>query len=101
MEKKTVNTLSRFTPSLTVHNDTGKALPLALLSVLKGALSRGRAVVPCFTADPVSTRAERTQRGALEVELYGDGSGLEVAFMGRLFVLGVEAKRGAVGLVCS
>lgn len=96
MEKKTVNKLSRFAPSLTIHNDTGEALQLALLSILKRALSRGRAVVPCFTLDPISTRAERAQRGAVEVELYGDGSGLEVACMGRVFILGVEAKPCAV-----
>lgn len=73
MEKKTVNKLSRFAPSLTIHNDTGETLPLALLSILK-----------------------RARRGAVEVELYGDGSGLEVACMGRVFILGVEAKPCAV-----
>lgn len=80
-------------PSLTIYNDTGKALPLSLWSILRQATKRGYSAFPSLIQDPVSTRAERTRKGlAVEVEIYGDGSGLEVALRGRLFIFGVEAK---------
>lgn len=50
-----------------------------------------------LTRDPIETRAARTRGAAVvEVELYGDGSGLEVAAFGWWLLVGVEAKRGAL-----
>lgn len=65
-----------------------------LMGLLQRAMSRGYAVVPCLSRDYVTTRAERTKKGRPEVELYEDGSGLEVAFIGYVFMLGVESKVG-------
>jgi hypothetical protein len=45
--------------------------------------------------DPVTTRAERTRRaGVVEVELYEDGSGMEVAAFGWVMMADVVLKRG-------
>ena len=50
-----------------------------------------------LTFDPVETRAVRTRGAAVvEVELYEDGSGLEVSAFGWWLLFGVEAKRGAL-----
>ncbi|MHB1214091.1 MAG: hypothetical protein ACYCY9_03800 [Thiobacillus sp.] len=84
--------------TFTFDNHTGKTPTRVLLGLLWHALHQGYSVA-CFTGpDIIAGRRERTRRGAVEVELYEDGSGLEAAFLGRWLVFGVEAKRGALAL---
>lgn len=75
------------------------ALPPArtLLQVLRLGFHWRYSVVWCYGRDWVG-RSEHPHRGTFDVELYGDGSGLEVSFLGRRLVCGVEAKRPAVVL---
>lgn len=70
-----------------------------LMGLIQRTMNRGYAVVPHLSRDYVTTRAERTKKGRLEVELYEDGSGLEVAFIGYVFMLGVESKGSNAGKV--
>ncbi|MBT9568650.1 MAG: hypothetical protein IV085_10170 [Thiobacillus sp.] len=75
------------------YNSTEKTSIHALIGLLRMTLQRGYSVI-CFTArDTIPTRSKRTRQGEIEIELYGDGSGLEVAFLGYWLVLGVESKR--------
>lgn len=75
------------------------ALPPArtLLRVLRLAFHRDYAVV-CFGGiDSVNGRRERTRdTRSIEVELYADASGLELAFFGCQLVFGVDAKWGTL-----
>lgn len=81
-----------------LDNHTGKTPARALSGLLRMAFRRHYSVV-CFAGpDIIATRSARTRTGAFEVELYADGSGLEVAFFGCWLVFGLEAKRGAVAL---
>lgn len=80
------------TPTVTVFNETGRTLAQALLGLLKQALGAGHQLVYFRGLDNVQTRAARTRRGRFEVEVYEDGSGIEVAAFGRVMVLGVERK---------
>lgn len=79
-------------PAVTVYNDTGKPMPQALLGIIRKAFTADYQLVYFRNLDPVDTRADRTRRGRVEVEIYDDGSGLEVAALGWLLVFGVEAK---------
>ena len=74
--------------------------PLAALRGLLGRfLSPRYRNVFALTLDPVETRAVRTRdTAAVEVELFVDGSGLEVAAFGWWLLVGVELKRPAVAL---
>lgn len=72
-------------------------------AVLRGLL--GRLLSPRYrngfalTLDPIETRAARTRGGAvIDVELYEDGSGLEVAAFGWWLLVGVELKQPALML---
>lgn len=57
------------------------------------SLEGGYAVIPVAGVDYVGGRRERTARGGpAEVEIYADGSGFEIAWRGRVFMLGVELK---------
>ncbi|HWR76424.1 MAG TPA: hypothetical protein VN283_04350 [Thiobacillus sp.] len=52
-----------------------------------------------LTLDPIETRAVRTRGAAMvEVDLYEDGSGLEVAAFGWWLLVGVELKRPVLAL---
>lgn len=88
------------TPALvTVYNGSGKSLGKALAGLLGRALKRGHAVVVSLSRDYVETRAGRTSKGRVEVEVYEDGSGLEVAAFGYVLVLGAERKGKAMAEV--
>lgn len=79
--------------TFTLDNPTGKTPARALLGMLRMTLQRRHSVV-CFAGhDILTARHARTRKWAVEVELYEDGSGLEVAFWGRWLVFGVAAKR--------
>lgn len=69
-----------------------------LLRVLRLTFHRRYSIVFAYNRDSIATRSARTRTGAFEAELYADGSGLEVAFLGWWLVFGVELKRGAVAL---
>lgn len=84
---------STATPAVTIYNDTGRPLARVLFSLIKKALGTGSRLVYFRGLDYVGTRAARTRKGHAEVEIYADGSGLEVAAFGRVLVLGVEEKR--------
>lgn len=82
--------------NVTLHNETSRFLPMALFGLTLKALKRGFAVVPSLSPeDYIQERQERTQAGAIEIEVYADGSGLEVAYRGKLYILGVEKAPGA------
>ncbi|OGU22270.1 MAG: hypothetical protein A2580_07540 [Hydrogenophilales bacterium RIFOXYD1_FULL_62_11] len=83
------------TPTVTIFNDTGRTLAQVLFGFLKQALSATHQLVYFRGLDNVQTRAARTRKGRIEVEVYEDGSGLEVAAFGRVMVLGVERKHRA------
>lgn len=72
--------------------------PLAALRGLLGCLlSRRYRNVFSLAPDYVTNRGVRTRGAAvIEVKLYEDGSGLEVAAFGWWLLVGVEAKRGAL-----
>jgi len=74
------------------------ALPPArtLLRMLRLAFHWRCSVVFGCHRDAIATRRERTRKGAIEVELFGDGSGLEVAAFGCWLLVGVELKRGTL-----
>jgi hypothetical protein len=78
--------------TLDIFNATSRTTAGALLDILKRAFSRGFNVVAYMHHDPIATRHARTTAGAIEGELYADGSGLEVAILGRVLVLGAEAR---------
>lgn len=81
-----------------LDNHTGKTPARALIGLLRLTFRRHYSVV-CFAGpDIIATRSARTRTGAVEVELYADGSGLEVAFLGCWLVFGVEAKRYTAAL---
>ena len=79
------------------------ALPPArtLLRVLRLTFHRRYSVVFGYNRDSIATRSARTRNGAFEVDLYADGSGLEVAFLGWWLLFGVEAKRGTMVPSCT
>lgn len=81
-----------YIPSMSIHNEHWTAPAGFLLRLFKWAFKRGYEVVPCLGVDQIDTRAQRTRKGAVEVGIYGDGSGFEVAFLGRVFMLGIEAQ---------
>lgn len=83
---------SAATQTVTIFNETGMPLAQALLGLIKQALGASSRLVYFRCLDHVATRAERTRKGRVEVEVYEDGSGVEVAAFGRVLVLGVEAK---------
>lgn len=87
-----------FALSLDFYNATSQRSTDALLGLIKLALSRHYKPAASIFHDPIATRSMRTRRGALEAELYEDGSGLEVAFLGRILVLGVEARAQGTAL---
>lgn len=70
-----------------IHNPTGLPPRRALWWLLKRGLSRGYAFMPHWSH---YAHASATAGGPSEVALYADGSGLEVVWRGRRFVLGVE-----------
>lgn len=83
-----------------IDNAIGLPLPRALMGLLKKALSRDHSISISYGRDPVKGRRERMQEEGTKVgvELYGDGSGLEVALAGRWLLLGVETRiRSRVG----
>lgn len=63
-----------------------------LMGLMKRALRRDHQAVPFIARDHVETRAQRTRKGKPEGEFYEDGSGFEVAFLGYVFMLGVERR---------
>lgn len=74
--------------------------PFATLRGLLGCLlSRRYHNFFSLAPDYVTNRGVRTRgTAAVEVELFEDGSGLEVAAFGWWLLVGVELKRGAVVL---
>lgn len=84
--------------TLDFYNPAALPPARALLQVLRLAFHWRSSVVFGCHRDDIATRRERTRKGAIEVELCGDGSGLEVAAFGWWLLVGVELKRGhAVG----
>lgn len=81
-----------YIPSMSIHTETWTAPVGIIVRLVKWAFKRGYEVVTCTGVDYIETRAQRTRKGAVEVDIYGDGSGFEVAFLGRVFMLGVEPK---------
>lgn len=76
-----------------LYNPSSLPVRSVLVGLLGRALSRGYAVIPVYAPDYVGGRRERTaQGGPAEVEIYADGSGFEIAWRGRMFMLGVERK---------
>ena len=94
--------MSRF---IELHNPTGLPTRNALWGLLKRGLSRGYTSMPWGGGpDYVEGRRQRTAAGGpAEVELCADGSGLEIAWQGRCFGLGVERAqpREPQGLLAS
>lgn len=82
------------------YNPTSKTTSNAILGLLRKAFQKRYSIIYCCNHDPIDTRCKRTQKGAIEAELYRDGSGLEVAFYGWWLMLGVETKRGYWKLPC-
>lgn len=74
-------------------NATSRTTAGALLDMLQRVFSRGFKVVAYMHHDHIASRHARTTAGAIEGELYADGSGLEVAILGRVLVLGAETRR--------
>lgn len=74
------------------------ALPPArtLLRVLRLAFHWRYSVVFGYNRAVIPTRSERARDGVIKVDLFEDGSGLEVAAFGWWLLVGVEAKRGAL-----
>lgn len=72
---------------IALYNPGGLAVFSTAARILTRGLSRDYAFAPHWTH---YAQANATTGGRAEVELYADGSGLEVAWRGRLFVLGVE-----------
>lgn len=85
--------------TFTFDNPTHRPALAVLRGLLGCLLSPRYRNVSVLTFDPVETRAVRTRgTAAVEVELFEDGSGLEVAAFGWWLLVGVELKRGAVVL---
>lgn len=65
----------------------------SLLELSRRAFNHGYEFAPSFGVDYVTTRAQRTaKRPVVALDIYEDGSGFEVAFLGKVFMLGAEAK---------
>jgi len=80
-------------PAFTFDNPTARPAFAALRGLLGCLLSPRYRNGFALMLDPVTTRAERTRRaGVVEVELYEDGGGLEVAAFGWLLVADVVPK---------
>lgn len=78
-------------PTLVLCNETTTSSTAALMRVLRRVFTLGWEVFFSIHRDSITTRAERTRKlGGVEVLLYEDGSGVEVACMGWLLALGVE-----------
>lgn len=85
--------------TFTFDNPTPRPTFAALRGLLGCLLSPRYRNSFALTLDPIETRAVRTRGAAvLEVELFGDGSGLEVAAFGCWLLVGVDLKRPAVAL---
>lgn len=81
--------------TFTFDNPTRRPAFAALRGLLGCLLSPRYRNVSALTFDPVETRAVRTRgAAAVEVELYEDGSGLELAAFGWWLLVGVELKQG-------
>lgn len=73
------------------YNPSSLPARSVLGGLLRSALSRDYAIIPVAGMDDVGGRRERSARGGpAEVEIYADGSGFEIAWRGRVFMLGVE-----------
>lgn len=74
------------------------ALPPArtFLRLLRLAFHRRYSIVFGYHRDTDYAGHARTREATIEVDLYEDGSGLEVAAFGWWLLFGVEAKRGAL-----
>ncbi len=82
-------------PAFTFDNSTTRPALAALRGLLGCLLSPRYRNGLSLHLDPVTTRAARTRWAAVvEVALYEDGSGLEVAAFGWLLVADVMPKRG-------
>lgn len=81
--------------AFTFDNPTARPAFVTLRGILWGLLSPRYRNGIALHLDPVTTRAERTRRaGVVEVALYEDGSGIEVAAFEWLLVADVVPKRG-------
>lgn len=82
--------------TFTFDNATRRPAFAALRGLLGCLLSPRYRNSFALARDYVVTRAARTRGAAVvEVELFGDGSGLEVAAFGWWLLVGVELKRGS------
>lgn len=81
--------------AFTFDNPTARPAFAAMRGLLGCLLSPRYRSGFALHLDPVTTRAERTHRaGVVEVALYEDGSGLEVAAFGWVMMADVVPKRG-------
>ncbi len=78
--------------AFTFDNPTARPAFAALRVLLGCLLSPRYRNGFALTLDPIEARARRTRR-AVDVELYEDGSGLELACFGWWLLVGVEPKR--------
>lgn len=79
--------------AFTFDNPTARPAFAALLGLLGCLLSPRYRNGITFHLDPVATRAARTRRG-VEVALYEDGRGIEVAAFGWVLMADVVPKQG-------
>lgn len=85
--------------TLDFYNPAARPPFAALRGLLGCLLSRRYRTVFSRAPDYVTNRGVRTRGAAvIEVELYEDGSGLEVGAFGWWLLVGVELKRPAVML---
>lgn len=87
------NAAIHHTSTVAIYNNTDKTLPSALLSLLKRSMARTYSIVLSLHSAPKRATAGGAGNGpAVVIEVYEDGSGLEVTAVGFVLILGIEDK---------